>query len=117
MKSMIGVWMEDGTQRIQKNGKNLKTIGIKSGDEVILPAITYFYTASSISYQNAIPVFVDVNLNNVNIDTSKIEKAISKKTKEKIASQAYELSLLSQNMLSGSKMTDFIKRSIEIISK
>jgi len=46
-----------------------------------LPAITYFSTASSISYQNAIPVFVDVNLNNVNIDTSKIKEAITKKTK------------------------------------
>ena len=42
---------------------------------------------------------------------------VRNKTKEKIASQAYDLSLLSQNMLSGSKMTDFIKRSIDIISK
>jgi perosamine synthetase len=59
----------------------LKTIGIKSGDEVIMPAISYFSSASSISYQNAIPVFVDVNPNDINIDTKKIVQAITKKTK------------------------------------
>ena len=55
----------------------LKTIGIKPGDEVILPAITYFSNASSISYQNAIPVFVDVNLNDYGIEVSQLEKAWS----------------------------------------
>ena len=59
----------------------LKTIGIKSGDEVILPAMTYISTASMISYQNAIPVFVDIKEKNFNIDPDKIEKAITKKTK------------------------------------
>ncbi len=58
-----------------------KAIGIKPNDEVIVPAISYFSTASSISYQNAIPVFVDVDVKNCCIDSSKIEKAISKKTK------------------------------------
>ena len=58
-----------------------KALGIKSNDEVILPALSYISTASAISYQGAVPVFVDVNFNNNCIDASKIEDAITKKTK------------------------------------
>ena len=58
----------------------LKSVGVKRGDEVIVPAITYFSTASAVSYQNATPVFVDIN-DDYNIDTNKIEEAIGKKTK------------------------------------
>ena len=63
------------------------------------------------------PEMITVSINGNHKLIQKILKAKNKKTKEKVASQAYDLSLLSQNMLSGSKMTDFIKRSIEIISK
>jgi perosamine synthetase len=59
----------------------LKTIGIKAGDEVILPASSYIATASAISYQNAIPVFVDIDSKSMNIDPMKIREAISEKTK------------------------------------
>ena len=58
-----------------------KAIGIKQGDEIIMPAISYFSTASMVSYQKAIPVFVDIKENDINIDPLKIEKAITKKTK------------------------------------
>ena len=59
----------------------LKTIGIGPGDEVIVPAMTYFATASAVSYQNAVPVFVDIEKNSFNLDPQKIEEAISEKTK------------------------------------
>lgn len=59
----------------------LKAIGIQPKDEVIVPAISYFSTASAISYQKAIPVFVDIELDTYNLDPNKIEKAITKKTK------------------------------------
>jgi len=58
-----------------------KAIGINLGDEVILPAMTYFSTSSMISYQKAIPVFVDINPHDFNINVDKIENAITKKTK------------------------------------
>ena len=58
-----------------------KTLSIKANDEIILPALSYISTASAINYQGAIPVFVDVNKENNCIDVSKIEEAISKKTK------------------------------------
>ncbi len=59
----------------------LKAIGIKSGDEVIVPAMTYFSTASMVSYQNAKPVFVDIEEDTFNVNPKEIEKAITKKTK------------------------------------
>ncbi len=59
----------------------LKTLGIKPKDEVIVPAMSYFSTASMVSYQNAVPVFVDIELDSFNINPIQIEKAISNKTK------------------------------------
>ena len=59
----------------------LKAIDLKPGDEVIVPAVTYFSSASSISYQNAIPVFVDIDKDNFGICPSKIQEAITKKTR------------------------------------
>ena len=59
----------------------LKAIDIKPGDEVIVPAVTYFSSASSISYQNAKPVFVDIDKDNFGLCPSRIQEAITKKTK------------------------------------
>ena len=59
----------------------MKSIDIKFGDEVIVPAISYISTASSVSYQGAIPVFVDINDKNFGINIDKIEASITKKQK------------------------------------
>ena len=58
-----------------------KCLDIKPKDEVILPALSYISTASAISYQGAIPVFVDIKKGNYNINYLEIEKAITRKTK------------------------------------
>lgn len=42
----------------------------------------------------------------------KIINEVSKQKKEELVSQLYDLALLSQNMLKGSKLTDFVKRSV-----
>ena len=60
-------------------------------------------------------ISVSINGNHKTID--KILKAKTKKTKEKIASQLYDLALLSQNMLTGSDLTSFVRRSLDILSK
>ena len=59
----------------------LKAIGVQSGDEVIIPAMTFIATASAISYQNAVPVFVDIEPETLNLNPEKIREAITKKTK------------------------------------
>ncbi len=59
----------------------LKAIGIRSGDEVIVPSMTYFATAAAVSYQNAVPVFVDIEKDSFNLDPEKVDGAITERTK------------------------------------
>lgn len=59
----------------------LKALGIGMDDEVITTPFTFFATAEAISVVGAKPVFVDVNLEDFNIDVNQIEKAITSKTK------------------------------------
>lgn len=58
----------------------LKWIGLKEGDEVIIPAYTYSATALSVIHAGAKPIMVDV-LSDFTIDIDSIEKAITSKTK------------------------------------
>jgi dTDP-4-amino-4,6-dideoxygalactose transaminase len=55
--------------------------GIKAGDEVITVPNTFIATAEAISYCGAKPVFVDIDPVSFNMDVSKIESAITEKTK------------------------------------
>ena len=55
--------------------------GLKEGDEVILPSFTFSSTATSIVLTGATLVFVDVRPDTMNIDETKIEAAITDKTK------------------------------------
>lgn len=60
----------------------MKILGIKDGDEVICPSLTFVATANSIRYVNAIPVFADVkSYDDLTIDPEDIEKKITAKTK------------------------------------
>ncbi len=59
----------------------LRWFGVTLGDEVILPAYTYSATANVIIHCGAIPVFVDVNEHDFNINVEKIREAITDKTK------------------------------------
>lgn len=56
--------------------------GIKEGDAVFVPDFTFFSTGEIVSLSGATPVFVDVNRDTFNIDTTKLEKAISKTMEE-----------------------------------
>jgi len=58
---------------------------------------------------------VAINANHPVID--KIVQAKTSKKKETLAKQAYDLAMLSQDMLSGSSLTDFIGRSVTLLSK
>ena len=55
--------------------------GIKNGDEVILPSHTFIATANVVVCCGGVPVFVDIDLRTFNMDTDKIEKAITNRTK------------------------------------
>jgi dTDP-4-amino-4,6-dideoxygalactose transaminase len=55
--------------------------GVKPGDEVIVPPYTFIATASIVIEANCVPVFVDIDPNTYNLDASKIEAAITSRTK------------------------------------
>ncbi|WP_369696027.1 lipopolysaccharide biosynthesis protein RfbH [Seleniivibrio woodruffii] len=59
----------------------LKDRAVKRGDEVITVAAGFPTTAAPIVQFGAVPVFVDMELDTYNIDTSMLEKAVSSKTK------------------------------------
>jgi len=56
-------------------------LGIGEGDEVIVPANTFIATVWGISYVKAVPVFVDCDPHTWEMDVTKIEAAITNKTK------------------------------------
>ncbi|OQB74229.1 MAG: L-glutamine:2-deoxy-scyllo-inosose aminotransferase [candidate division TA06 bacterium ADurb.Bin131] len=52
-----------------------------AGDQVIVPAYTWSSSATCVLHHNCIPVFVDIDFDTMNMDTKKIEAAITEKTK------------------------------------
>jgi len=67
----------------------LRALDIKEGDEVISTAFTFVATSESIGIVGAKPVFVDIDPDTFNIDASKIEAAITPKTKAIIPVHLY----------------------------
>jgi dTDP-4-amino-4,6-dideoxygalactose transaminase len=57
-----------------------RALGIGAGDEVIVPAYTFFATAATVASSNAVPIIVDVD-DSLSIDPERIEKAITRRTK------------------------------------
>ena len=57
-----------------------RALGIGTGDEVIVPAYTFFATAATVVAANAIPVIVEVD-DSLNLDPEAVESAITPRTK------------------------------------
>lgn len=68
---------------------SLKTLGIGTGDEVIVPANSFIATSEAVTAAGAKVVFVDNHPETYNIDTGKIEPAITDRTKAIIAVHLY----------------------------
>lgn len=63
----------------------LRAIGVQEGDEVIVPSFAFVAVANAAIYENAVPVFVDIEPETLNLDPDKIEAAITPRTKAIIA--------------------------------
>lgn len=59
----------------------LDAIGIKDGDEVIVPTMTFAATAEVVLYSKAKPVLVDCQSDTLNMDPNKVEAAITSRSK------------------------------------
>lgn len=67
----------------------LLALGVRPGDEVLVPALTYVATANAVRYVGAEPVFVDVDPETWCIDPAKLEDAITRRTRGVIAVHLY----------------------------
>ena len=67
----------------------MMALDIGYGDEVIVPANTFFASAEAVSLSGATPVFVDCDDKFYNLDPSKIEAAVSRRTKAIMAVHLY----------------------------
>ncbi len=59
---------------------SLKAVGVKKGDEVLVGDLNYIAAANTVLYLGAVPHFVDINLENLFIDTNKLEIYLKKNT-------------------------------------
>ena len=70
----------------------LQAMGIKAGDEVILPAFTCVVVPNAIIYLGAKPVYVDIKPDTFNMDVTQVEQAITSNTKVILCQNTYGLS-------------------------
>ncbi len=73
--------------------------GCGTGDEVIVTAYSWSSSATCILHHNAIPVFVDIDYGTMNIDTDKIEAAITPRTKAIIVVHLHGLAVNMEKVL------------------
>lgn len=81
-----GIFMANGTVTIECA---LTALGVGPGDEVIVPGLTWMATAMAAAYVGATPVFADIESDTLCLDPTKLEKAITKKTKAVIPVHIY----------------------------
>lgn len=67
----------------------LNALGIGSGDEVIVPSMTFISTADSVTHAGAKPVFADIDLTDYCIDIQDCEQKITSRTRAIVAVDLY----------------------------
>ena len=93
----------NGTDAIQLA---LMALDLKPGDEIIVPAFTYFATVEPVILLRLKPVLVDVDANSYNLDESKIEEAISGRTKAIIVAHLFGQTAAMEEIIAIAKCHD-----------
>ncbi|QUC64658.1 DegT/DnrJ/EryC1/StrS family aminotransferase [Nitrosopumilus sp. K4] len=86
VKSKYAIAVNSGTAALQAA---LHALGIKEGDEILIPSFTFVATANAVVSTGAKPVFVDVLEENYTMDPNDLEKKVTKKTKAIIPVHLY----------------------------
>src|SRR5580700_7213439 len=63
----------------------IRALGISEGDEVIVPSFAFIAVANVVRYERAVPVFVDIDPQTLNLDPARIEEAITPRTRAILA--------------------------------
>jgi perosamine synthetase len=88
----------------------LEVLGVGKGDEVIVPPLTFFATVSSVLYLGAVPIFADIDLDDLCLSPESTERFITSKTKAIIPVHLFGMA---------AKMDDFMtlsaKHSIPVL--
>ncbi len=83
-------WLQDRTKAVRALLTHSCTAGLEMaailadlqpGDEVIMPSYTFVSTANAVVLRGAVPVFVDIRPDTLNLDESLIEAAVTSRTK------------------------------------
>ena len=67
----------------------VKSLNLKKNDQVLIPNFTIISNALAVVRQNLVPVFIECNINNWNIDIDDLKKKITKRTKAIIITHIY----------------------------
>ena len=67
----------------------VKSLNLKKNDQVLIPNFTIISNALAVVRQNLVPVFIECNINNWNIDISDLKKKITRRTKAIIITHIY----------------------------
>ena len=90
----------------------LEVVGIGPGDEVITTPVTDMGSIIDILYQNAIPIFADVNLDTYNLDSFDVEKKITDKTEVILAVHLFSQSCNMDRIMQIAKQKGFMSLKI-----
>ena len=77
-KKKYGVMVNSGSSALTLA---MRTLNVKAGDEIITPCLNFGTAVSSILLARAKPIFVDINIETLQIDPDLIERRITRKTK------------------------------------
>lgn len=113
------------TKAIEKPGLNIQVASLATDEMPVTITMPEFMrrmkdmaaTGGGMPFMGNMPESFNVSINANHPMSAKILKAKREDTRIKFAKQAYDLALLSQNMLDGTSLTQFIQRSVELASK
>jgi perosamine synthetase len=101
------VVVNSGTSALQLA---LRALGIKDGDEVILPSFSFMAVTNAVLSERAVPVFVDIDPRTLNMDPATLEAVVSEKTRAIILVHSFGFPAPAK------EITDFARRhSLSVI--
>ena len=77
-EAKYGVAVTNGTAALETT---FRAVGIKVGDEVIMPAYTFMATATAVLHVGGLPVFADIEPDTYTLDPEKVEAAVTDRTR------------------------------------